>query len=604
MPAFKAFGADDQVDNVLILQPKYDLVSGSLGWRGGPEGSASISLYGGSRRTGAGIFTDLRYQTRYPAVDQIGQSSRKQPMTASVNIAWMTNETIPIGQRGNTRWGSEHWGTVMRLYQDYQSIDPDYVTSSYDYYSVYFNYTSLNTLVVDTRTAVSTALLPSASFTIESWVKPCMTSSTTNDFTLQSMNSSFWFGITGSNGMLKFSSSLGQSATSSVGLNNQRWNHVAFSYNSVSRTGTFYVNLQAAGTFTSPSSSITANQSAVTFLSIGNQISDDSVGFSSVVGRARRAFCGFFGETRYWEGARSANDLSGSAYSRLTGSSVSNPLSYLMMNEGPLALVDTITMGSGTIDVAGRARSRAYTDGRLTGFNDRVGPVWQPNDNVSFFPTKALAPVLMTGSWGRNRSADVSRMLVVDVPSAFYGRQIVPGSVQMVCGAYSAQPFGLIRTLVDDGRGGLYVSGSLCSSSLSSKESYAGVGWNKVGNVFYGEGLIVIKDPSLLDFGRTDGSPNAATDTMQLSFLGDSRIPVKTLMCRVDRGEFNASTNQTFFTTGSAGERIRRHSSGSVYATTVGIYNSDRELVGVARLADPIRIRPRDRINIKLRMDF
>jgi len=81
-------------------------------------------------------------------------------------------------------------------------------------------------------------------------------------------------------------------------------------------------------------------------------------------------------------------------------------------------------------------------------------------------------------------------------------------------------------------------------------------------------------------------------------------VPVKTLMCRVGRGEFNCTNNPTFFATGSAGERLVRHPSGSIRATTVGIYNSDRELVAVARLADPVRIRARDRINIRIRMDF
>jgi hypothetical protein len=193
-------------------------------------------------------------------------------------------------------------------------------------------------------------------------------------------------------------------------------------------------------------------------------------------------------------------------------------------------------------------------------------------------------------------------MLVVDVPSAFYGRQIVPGSVRMTCRAF--EDFGLVRTLVDDGRGGLYVSGSACSSSLEDREEYAGVGWNKVGNVFYGEGLVVVRDPSLLDFGRTDGAFVDPTSTFSLSFRGDSRIPVKTLMCRIDHGEFNCTSNPTFFVTGSAGERLRRHVSGSIHATTVGIYNSDRELVAVARLVDPVRIRARDRLNIKLRLDF
>jgi hypothetical protein len=108
-------------------------------------------------------------------------------------------------------------------------------------------------------------------------------------------------------------------------------------------------------------------------------------------------------------------------------------------------------------------------------------------------------------------------MLVLDVPSAFYGRGLVPGSVRMTCRAFES--FGLIRTLVDDGRGGLYLSGSAASGSRIVSDVYAGVGWNKVGNVFYGEGLAVIKDPSLLDFGRTDGAFIDPTSTLEQSHV-------------------------------------------------------------------------------------
>ncbi len=202
-------------------------------------------------------------------------------------------------------------------------------------------------------------------------------------------------------------------------------------------------------------------------------------------------------------------------------------------------------------------------------------------------------------------------MLVLNVPAGMYGRRIVPNSVSITDRAFSSGSFGLIRTLIDDGRGGLFLSGSAVSASLNlqtgvrSPEDYRGVEWNKVGNVFYDEGLVVIKDPALLDFGADWTAASIhRPDLLQFSFRGDSRIPVKTLMCRIDRGDLNASLNKTFWDAEEDGDRIRRHPSGSLYVSTVGLYNSDRELVGVARLAEPLRVRPRDRMNIKLRMDF
>lgn len=613
MPAFKRFGPGDQIDNVLILEPRYDLVSGSQGWRGSPEGSASLSLYGGARRR-PGVFSSIAYQSFAPNVGQTGSPRLGQPLTASVNLVYVTDEALGSSQVTSTRWGEEHWDVVQRLYQDYRVVDADYVTSSYDYYCLYFNKDSLNVVVDDVQSDSSGFIFPSASFTVESWIKPFATSSATNDFTVQSMNDSFWFGVTGSSGRLKLSSSLGVTATSSFGLTVNRWNHVAFSYDSTSGTGSFFVNLAFAGNLLSPSASLTAG-SPLSYLSVGNRIDDDGVGFAAAVGSARLGFHGLMGESRYWDAALSVAQMSAGSFARLTGSAAAGPIAYLMFNEGPLVgaigtVGSAISAGSGAVDYAGVARARRgdYSVAKLSGFDDRVGPVWHPNDNVAFFPTKRLAPssipatVGSSQNWGPVASSQLRRALVVDVPSAFYGRRIVPGSVRMTCRAFEG--FGLVRTLVDDGRGGLYLSGSVCSSSLAAREEYAGVGWNKVGNVFYGEGLVVVRDPALLDFGRTDGAPLAQESTLSLSFRGDSRVPVKTLMCRIDHGEFNCTNNRTFLTTGSAGERLRRHPSGSIRATTVGIYNSDRELVAVARLADPVRIRARDRLNLRLRIDF
>ncbi len=648
MPAFKRFGPDDQVDNVLVLEPQYDLASGNLGWHGSPEGSASLSLYGGMRRSLAGIFTDIQYQSLYPAAGQTGRPTRGQPLTASINLVYMTNEDLSLTQRSSTRWGNEHWATVQRLYQDYKARDPDYVTGSYDYYCLYFQSDSGNALVFNAPNSYTQPTVLTASFTIEAWVKPFMTASTSHDFTIASMNRIFWFGITGSSGMLLLSSSYG-SFTASAGPAANRWSHVAMSYDATTQTGSFKINMADVGSF----GQATFSSSLGTFLSdftVGNQISgtvaqDPTFGQlqlrTNMRGLPNRSFHGLIGETRLWYVARSVTQLSSSMRVSLTSSSPSlfGSVIRTRLNDGPLTTFPTDqsctppenpdsspAIGSGTIDVAAVERLNANVEtvstpkiwGYMVSFDDRVGPVWHPNDNVNFTPAKTRAgPQLLNPTPNLIKSLQVvtsgltgsgyqpvKRMLVVDVPSAFYGRQIVPGSVMLTDRTYSSGSYGLVRVIIDDARGGLFISGSVCSSSFGNKEDYRGVEWNKVGNVFYGEGLIVIKDPSLLDMWRSDGATTDPNDLVQLSFRGHSRIPVKTLMCRIDRGDVNCTSNQTFWSTDDDGRRIRRHTSGSLRASTIGVYNSQRELVGVARLAEPLRIRSRDRLNIKLRFDF
>lgn len=588
MPAFKKFGPGDQIDNVLVLEPKYDLVSGSNGWRGSPEGSASLHLYGGARRqAGTGIFQSIEYQSHNPIARQIGNPVRSFPLTSSVNLVWVTDETLNLSERTPTRWGEEHWDTVMRLYQDYVWRDPDYVTASYDYYAVYFQGGSTN-IIVDRTINGSNGVPATASFTLESWAKPFTTASAGRDFTLQSMNRSFWFGLTGSTGRLTLSSSFG-AVTSSFGPDIRRWNHMAVRFDAATLTGTFYINLEHAGDF-ALAAVLPDVTSSATMWTVGNR-ANAFPETTLTSGTSIDSFHGMVGESRYWGYARTWAEISSSHSSRLTGTLATAPIAYLKLNEGPQRLLGTL--GSGALDVARLAQGQTHHSATLNGFN-RAGPVWLPNDNVGFRPDKTFA----------RADEAIRRFLVLDVPTAFSGRQISPNSLRMECRAHSAATHGLVRVIVDDGRGGLYISGSVCSSSLSDREDYSGVGWNKIGNIFYAEGLAVIKDPSLLDFGRDDGSTAHASDSFQLSFRGTTMVPVKTLMCRVDRGELNASANPTFATIEEDGIRTRSQPSGSLRVTTVGVYNKDRELVAVARLADPVRVRPRDRLNIKLRFDF
>ncbi len=750
MGAFKRFEPGDQVDNVLILEPAWVLSSGSSGWRGSPEGSASVSLYGGYNRQPEGVVREYIFQRTIQGTDSFGKLSRSGPITASVNFVYMTSEERPFYERSNTRWGYEHWKTVMRLYDYYERRSPDYVTASYDHYCLYFQKDSRNVVRFSAPTSMT------ASYTIESWVKPFLTSSVDQDFTIANMNRMFWFGIDGSSGRLALTNyNAFTTVTSSVGVPCGDWTHVSARFDATTGTGSFAMNGVFAGTFILPSLQEDGFNHE---FSIGNILSgtgspNDDEGFTA--GYSSRgelsSFHGFIGETRLWYLYRSDAQLSSSMGTTLTGSAVGVTGSIICarLNEGPLATFPTsilfggdatyvapTAMGSGTVNASAMEQSKSpsrvtYPWGWLCSFDDRPGPGWHPNDNINFYVPKKLAgppvcdPVSMTnmsaaGGVSGSGYADVSRMLVATVPAGMYGRRIVPNTVSIRCKAFSDQSYGLVRTLIDDGRGGLFLSGSarlnpagagaatgsyvVTTSSISFVSrfdgpafngigitqtqlgpmgspnwglnesdpynmvltvpcefdgftpsanmwslyqffgtsshyirptaitapndaagspfftlgggtfgnqalafsgSYRGVEWNKVGNVFYDEGLIVIKDPALLDFAApwTAASEDPSV-LLDLAFHGESRIPVKTFMCRIDRGDINASLNQTFWDEEEDGDRIRRHPSGSLYVSTVGLYNSDRELVGVARLAEPLRVRPRDRMNIKLRMDF
>jgi hypothetical protein len=401
---------------------------------------------------------------------------------------------------------------------------------------------------------------------------------------------------------LIFSSSQG-SFQSPVKVPVGSWSHVAVSFDESTASGSFIIDGVLAGSF--PFQNLVKPIGFTSILSVGQVYTGpipnlEFVSPSQGSGMPRKSFHGLIGETRMWTTKKAQQEISGSAFSSIR-ERLPNMIVASCMCEGPLFDPGTFDsnewpfIGSGTVNFSverdiNRVEFEMGGFGYMNRFDDRVGPSWVPNDNPRYFVPKHdhlqyIRSLNVGGIWKFNPT-DVSSLRVINVPSAFYGRQIVPGSVKMTCRGFSAQGFDLERVLVDDSNGGLIVSG--------------GLGWNKVGNVFYSEGLIVIKDPSLLDFGTDQGAFVDPDSTLEVSFKGDSRIPTKTVTCRIEAGEINASSNSSFSIV-DGDDRLRRNVDPRV--TTIGLYDRRYRLVAVVRLAQPIRVRSKSKMSFRIRID-
>lgn len=211
---------------------------------------------------------------------------------------------------------------------------------------------------------------------------------------------------------------------------------------------------------------------------------------------------------------------------------------------------------------------------------------------------------------------------VFDVPSMYYDRQIATGSV--VFNDYTRPTLGQ-GTFYDNGRGDLILSGASEPDGSPAK----------FGNVFYVEGLIVIYRGYNLDgtpWGAWSGThfiqtsqsfqpvgdgaiptdayyPNTHNSgfplyrSIELSFSGSHPVVTKTFMCRSGQSELNASNNPTWSVV-DQGNVVRRRSDNTTYITAVGLYNEHRQLVAVAKIAQPIRKREKDNLDIRLRLDL
>lgn len=175
---------------------------------------------------------------------------------------------------------------------------------------------------------------------------------------------------------------------------------------------------------------------------------------------------------------------------------------------------------------------------------------------------------------------------VLSVPSRLYGNYIQPNSFLWQSSSLR---------ITDDGEGNL-VSGSII-----------------YGNIFYYHGIAVITTGSLVDIQNLVTSPN-----ITCSFSSSLTIYETQYKCTIRSGEFNATLNPSAEVSSSVltyesssfyqpnGGYIANNLTGSdfaPYVTTVGLYDTDQNLVAVGKLAKPLPTSTTSDITILVNID-
>lgn len=229
-------------------------------------------------------------------------------------------------------------------------------------------------------------------------------------------------------------------------------------------------------------------------------------------------------------------------------------------------------------------------------------------------------------------------LTLVSIPSIFYGSSIRKRSLN--CKWYLTGT--LIAELQDiNGNGELIQVGP---SGSNGSGSVAGV-------VLYKEGFIILTGSWSLHnsyadlFGigityypaswkyfmnlGTSEADRTPSSSFNLEFEGTNFIPTMTIMAHADKGEFNHSNNPTFINYGqpinvttssfsySENENIEIKNIVSssfideepdflktTYISKIGIYDENQNLIGIAKLANPVRKREADSYTFKLKLDL
>lgn len=220
-----------------------------------------------------------------------------------------------------------------------------------------------------------------------------------------------------------------------------------------------------------------------------------------------------------------------------------------------------------------KASALTRLSGSLT--DEFIGP---SPDNVSGSYTDSLA------IYHRTRDNSSNQCVIFDISNIFYGQNITPGSVVLTDTSLSGSGNKISTTLKDDGMGGLY------RADCFSKQAT----WSNIGNVFYNEGIILIKSPQLFFFGE---------QAFELEFKGEQNIYVMKLNLTVFPKTATSSSNPSYIST-PASSLANDTDKDFVWLTTLYIHDENMNVIAKTNLAQPVMKRDGDKIKFNWKMDF
>lgn len=177
-----------------------------------------------------------------------------------------------------------------------------------------------------------------------------------------------------------------------------------------------------------------------------------------------------------------------------------------------------------------------------------------------------------------------NQVLFFDVSNLYYGLQIEPGTL-VIQDTNLTGSFGKMEmTLRDDGEGNIFRA----NTSGSSPD------WSSVGNVFYNEGVVLLKHPHLYFFGK---------DQFQVSFQGKQNTHILTYNLFKRALTATSSSNPNYLPV-SASTEANDTDKRFVYITGINLHDDNLNVITRTALAQPIVARTGEKFLFKVRMDF
>ena len=231
----------------------------------------------------------------------------------------------------------------------------------------------------------------------------------------------------------------------------------------------------------------------------------------------------------------------------------------------------------------------------------------------------------------------VQPLTLVSFPSIFYGSSFKKGSVDLKLYVTGT----LVGQLQDK-----YEDGNLIQVGPSGSNGSGSV----AGVAYYNEGFIILTGswnitedfqdtydgndyPKWKYFGLSDNQTSPfqgiVSSSYSIELSGTNYVPTITMLAHANKADLNHSNNPTYTeygqvtgsSTGSVGfyektdisiKNVAKYpyteETGSfkkeTYISKIGIYDKERNLIGIAKLATPVRKRENDQFTFKMKMDY
>ncbi len=221
----------------------------------------------------------------------------------------------------------------------------------------------------------------------------------------------------------------------------------------------------------------------------------------------------------------------------------------------------------------------------------------------------------ISGTWdsGSNQTEMASRIKLTDADGANDYRVNSPAGEYAIL--YADSTVGTNLT-TDDGtqKAGLlfYQAGiAVVTASVFTRTTTGGILANAVATVGENCGMLLSGATGGAKMNQilTGSSISSSCDALRhriysLSFNNTTELNSTVYFCRANHNDFNYSSNPTYL----SGSKIRVKQSSTdtpvAYATTVGLYSADNELMACAKLSEPLKKDPTTEFTLRVRLDY